>query len=257
MIKRLAVIDADIVLYQACSVVEVATDWGHDVWTLHSDAREAKMIFDGAVSVILEKTGACKSVLCFSGQSNWRKTLYREYKANRKSTRKPICFVPVRDYVMANYDTMIEADLEADDCVGLIATGPKSRWRGCDETIMVSDDKDLKSVPGTLFNPRTGVISVSTKAEADRFHMFQTLVGDQTDNYPGCPGIGAVRAERLLNEDCSWEAVVAAYQAAGNTELEALTQAQIARILRYRDYNFRTKDIKVWNPQRSSSTSPK
>lgn len=255
--KALAVIDADILLYQSCSVVEVATDWGNDIWTLHSDAKEAMMIFDCTVSDILEKTSACRAVLCFSGPSNWRKHIYREYKANRKANRKPICFVPVREYVMKHYDTMIEPDLEADDCVGLISTGPKSRWRGCDRTVMVSEDKDLKSIPGTLYNPRTNEISVISKAEANRFHLFQTLVGDQTDNYPGCPGIGAVRAARMLDESPCWETVVSAYEAAGLSEGDALVQAQIARILRHRDYNFRTKDINVWNPTRSSLTSEK
>jgi hypothetical protein len=38
-----------------------------------------------------------------------------------------------------------------------------------------------------------------TEAQADRFHMIQTLTGDVTDGYPGCPGIGPVKAEQILN----------------------------------------------------------
>lgn len=253
----LAVIDADIPLYQACSAVETPIDWGDDFWTLHADAREAKMIFDTTISDIKETVGAAATVLCFSGVNNWRKTVLGTYKYNRKTSRKPVCYREVKDYISRNYDFMVEADLEADDCVGLIATGPKSRWRSCSKVIMVSEDKDLKSIPGTLYNPRTKETQVITKEQANRWHMFQTLVGDPVDNYTGCPGIGPVSANRILDRDCSWESVVKAYEGCGFNEQDALTQAKVARILRHREYNFRTKEIKTWTPTRLSSTSAK
>jgi DNA polymerase-1 len=247
--KTLAVIDADIVLYKTCSMVETPTDWGNDIWTLHADAREAKMAVDSEIASLKEATGASKCVLCFTAQNNWRAAVLPEYKANRKSTRKPVCFGAVKQYVLKNYDTMTEADLEADDCLGLIATGPKTRWRGCQRVVMISEDKDLMSIPGNLYNPRTESQRVITKDEADRFHLYQTLVGDPVDNYSGCPGIGPVKAQRLLDDSATWETVVAAYKDAGLTEDDALTQGRIARILRHREYNFRTKEVNLWNPR--------
>jgi hypothetical protein len=44
--KKVALIDADILLYQAACAVEKEIDWGNDMWTLHSDAREGKMMMD-------------------------------------------------------------------------------------------------------------------------------------------------------------------------------------------------------------------
>lgn len=252
--KTLAIIDADIVLYQVCSMVENPIDWGDDIWTLHADAREGKMAFDSAVADIKARVGAAKTLLCFSTSKNFRKLVFPGYKANRNASRKPVCFVPVKSYVMRKYDTMIEGDLEADDCLGLVATGPKSRWLGCDRAVMVSEDKDLMSIPGELYNPRTESHRVITKQEADRFHLYQTLVGDPVDNYSGCPGIGPVKAQRLLDGSPTWGTVIEAYTNAGLTEDDALTQARVARILRHRDYNFRTKEIKLWKPIHKSQT---
>lgn len=249
MNKVLAVIDADIMLYRVCSMVEQAIDWGDDRWTLHADAREAKLAIDSEIASLCQSVGASRCVLCFTAERNWRTAVYKDYKANRKSVRKPVCFVPVKSYLLNEYDTMTEADLEADDCIGLIATGPKSRWRGCSRVVVISEDKDLRSIPGWLFNPGKESMTEITTAEADRFHLYQTLVGDAVDNYGGCPGIGPVKAERLLETSPTWETVVSAYEEAGLSEADALTQARVARILRHREYNFRTKEISLWKPR--------
>ena len=41
-----ALIDGDIVLYNVCTAIEYAYDWGDDVWTLHSDVKEGKQRMD-------------------------------------------------------------------------------------------------------------------------------------------------------------------------------------------------------------------
>ena len=33
---------------------------------------------------------------------------------------------------------------------------------------------------------------------ADYYFMFQTLTGDTSDGYSGCPSVGAIKAERVL-----------------------------------------------------------
>ena len=37
--ERVAVIDADIILYKACRVGEEQVDWGNDQWMLWSDSK--------------------------------------------------------------------------------------------------------------------------------------------------------------------------------------------------------------------------
>ena len=93
--------------------------------------------------------------------------------------------------------------------------------------------------------------------------MMQTLTGDTTDGYTGCPGIGPKTAEKILQaalaegtteanpaqlREIYWQHVVKAYAKAGLSEEEALTQARVARICRNSDYDFKTKQVILWSP---------
>ena len=88
--------------------------------------------------------------------------------------------------------------------------------------------------------------------DADYNFMLQTLTGDNTDNYPGCPGIGPVTGAKVLaGKDTleeMWEIVVKMYEKKGKTEEDAIIQARLARILRHGDYNWDTEKIKLWTP---------
>ena len=95
-----------------------------------------------------------------------------------------------------------------------------------------------------------GFIEV-TPEEADRWFYMQTLTGDATDGYSGCPGGGPKKAEAILEAagENPWPAIVAAYEKAGLSEEAALQQARVARILRASDYNFKKKEPILWKPQ--------
>ena len=88
--------------------------------------------------------------------------------------------------------------------------------------------------------------------EADYNFMFQTLTGDKTDNYAGCPSIGPKTAEKILSGadtlDDMWAAVTAAYAKQKLSTEVALQQAQVARICRASDFNFKTKKVIPWTP---------
>ena len=82
--------------------------------------------------------------------------------------------------------------------------------------------------------------------------MYQTLVGDMTDGFAGCPSIGGVKASRILanKKDLPemWEAVVKEYEKQGLDENYALTQARLARILRASDWDSKKKKPILWRP---------
>jgi DNA polymerase-1 len=240
-----ALIDADILLYQTSATVEKPIDWGNDVWTLHSDVAEAKQMFDVGLAEILDSVKAKRFTLCFSSPNNFRIRILPDYKANRLTTRKPLAYHAVRQYAEQTYSTQTFPTLEADDVIGILGTAPNPKHR----YVMVSEDKDFKTIPGFHFNPRTATFTEISKDAADRSHLFQTLVGDTTDNYKGCPGVGPVKAESLLTEGCSWDTVVAAFVKAGLTEEDALVQARVARILRHGEYNPKTAEVNLWTPQ--------
>lgn len=241
---RVALIDADIVAYQAAASSEQTTDWGEGLWTLHSFETEAINTFNSLISGIQNKTDADKVVLCFSDKGNWRKGVLPTYKSNRVGTRKPMLLRFLRDYAADSYDIREMENLEGDDVIGLNATGKMANMY-----IICSLDKDLKTIPGSHYNFGTDVFFEITPEEADYWHMVQTLTGDTTDGYSGCPGIGPKTAEKILAGGAPyWDAVVKAYAKAGFGEEEALTQARVARILRYGDYDFETNQVRLWTP---------
>ena len=239
-----ALIDADILLYQTSSAVEKPIDWGNDWWTLHSDFREAQQMFDVAIGDILDRVKTKSFTLCFSSPNNFRIRVMSDYKANRLTTRKPLCYGAIRQYAQETYSVAAYPTLEADDVIGILATSPKPKH----QYVMVSEDKDFKTIPGKHFNPRTDTFMEVSQQSADRHHLYQTLIGDATDNYKGCPGIGPVKAEAILNADCSWTAVLNAFVKSGLTETDALVQARVARILRHGEYDLKTAEVKLWTP---------
>ena len=113
----------------------------------------------------------------------------------------------------------------------------------------MSGDKDFKTIPGRFYDFLRNEFYDITQEEADYWHLFQTLIGDTTDNYKGCPGCGAVSAKKLLDsEGATWETIVGAFEKKGLSESDALVQARVARILRASDYDFETKKPILWSP---------
>lgn len=236
-------IDADGPLYQALSNAEKEVEWEDDVWMMTCDHKEAHATFVDRITSLKQAAGATKAILCFSDKGNFRKDVYPLYKANRKAVRKPMGFKEFREKVIAEFDGVIYPDLEADDTVGILATKHT-------DTIIFSDDKDLMQIPGKHLVQ--GEFIDVTEDEGDLFHLKQTLTGDAVDGYPGCPGIGPVKAEKFLSKSSDpaarWSTVVECYQMAGMTEEDALVQARVARILRASDYNFEAQKPVLWNP---------
>jgi DNA polymerase-1 len=136
--------------------------------------------------------------------------------------------------------------------MGILSTKP-----GKSPKIIVSDDKDMKTIPGLLY--RQGELIEVTEADADYWHMYQTLIGDSADGYAGLPGCGPKTAEKILNfkdgeQYCTWtghtawRVVVEAFEAKGLTADDTLLQARLARILRNSDFDPITKKVKLWTP---------
>jgi len=240
-------IDGDILLYRESSAVEEAFDWGDDVWTLTGDAAAAKQAVDVWIARHKELLGADKVIITLTGPENWRKDVLPTYKNNRKGTRKPMVFPALRDYCRGTYRTIEFNNLEADDVMGLLATGGLKRIDG--KKIIVSEDKDMKTIPGYLYNPNHAEegIQCLSKKQADLNHLSQALTGDSTDGYSGCPGVGPKTAEKILKRG-TWEEVLGAYTKAGLTETDALVQARVSRILRKGEFSANTGKVKLWNP---------
>jgi 5'-3' exonuclease len=257
--KTVLLIDGDVFIYQIGLAAERATHWGDDLWTLHADAGECKRTLDDKLETLKRDLLADEIIVALSCPTvtGFRRALCPTYKSNRNGARKPIVHVPLREYLLEKYDTILKPNLEADDVLGILATQPTA-----DRRIIVSVDKDFSGVPCNFYrmlgdNPQVVTI---TREQAARFHALQTLTGDRTDGYVGVPGCGPKTAEKVLDgvhTDELWPAIVKAYADAGLSEEVALTTARLARILQYTDYDTKTGEVKLWLPQNlSRKTSP-
>lgn len=238
-------LDGDIAAFKSTLHAEEEVRWCDEkegeLWILSTDLAKAKLHFENYLQSLTEKMGSHDLIIFLTDTENFRKNIYPEYKGNRKGVRKPMGFTPFREWLLEDWHAQIMPALEADDAMGIHAT---SDWY--DFPIIVSDDKDLQQIPGRVL--RFGdVIEISEK-QGDFYFLQQTLQGDATDNYPGCPGIGEKRATDALLKDPSWETVVRLYEKAELTEADAIVQARVARILRSSDWDHKQQKVKLWHP---------
>jgi len=238
MKSRTLLVDGDIVAYKAATIAETPIDWGDGVWTLHAHEKDVIGSMEEFMSKIMEESGCDKVITCLSGDKLYRKDVAPYYKANRKGTRKPMLLNFAKKYLADNYNGKVEDKLEADDLLGILGSSDAN-------TVIWSADKDLLTIPA--YHLLDGKVVEILEDEADYHFLYQTLVGDSTDNYKGCPTVGDKKANKLLEDNgATWETVVDAFAKQNLSELVAIENARLARILRSGEYNFETKEVKLW-----------
>ena len=143
----------------------------------------------------------------------FRHEAFEQYKAQREETPEAIRLsVPIiKDIIRAYRIPILEvAGYEADDVIGTLAT---EAGRQGITTYMMTPDKDygqLVSDKVFMYRPKhTGGFEVmgveEVKAKFDIKSPAQVidmlgLMGDSSDNIPGCPGVGEKTAQKLIAE---------------------------------------------------------
>lgn len=144
----------------------------------------------------------------------FRHELYKEYKAQREETPEVIReSVPVIKQILEAYRIPIleVAGFEADDVIGTLAH--KADEKGI-TTYMMTPDKDycqLVTDKALIYRPKYGNNGYEVMGPAqvlEKYGLQNTLqvidmlglMGDSSDNIPGCPGIGEKTAVKLINE---------------------------------------------------------
>jgi DNA polymerase-1 len=237
-------IDADYIVYKNCAACETEIDFGNDVIVVTSRFSEALAAVERDLYNIATDLGCFDdSILFFSDSTNFRKSIYPDYKGHR-NRKKPCGYKRVIQALKEAFQVVIMPTLEADDALGIYATRETGH-------IICSPDKDMRQIPGELYDFSNEVVTI-TEEEGDRWHLIQTMAGDQTDGYAGVPGIGIKKAEALLDKHgTSWQTVVNAFAEKDLAEDVALLNARLAKILRAEDYDFSTQQIKPWVPTTS------
>jgi len=245
--KRVLLIDGDILLYKIALNNEIDTHWGDGLWTLHCDEKVCKADVDAVIDDLGSSLSADDYVVTLTDANNFRKDVLPSYKSNRREKRKPMVLKALRKYVMEKHNGVSWKNLEADDVMGIMATEPALN----EERILVSIDKDMKTIPCNLSQDGSNFEQIPEKLANYNF-MIQAIMGDKTDGYDGIEGVGIKTAEKLLLKytNCTlkdlWGVVKGIYKEKGYTEKEALQQARVAHILRHGEYNKKTGKVKLW-----------
>ena len=229
--------------------MEKVIPWDDDIHTTHADLNEAKKVVYDKLGSLLEAVPGAEPLLCFSCPSRkyFRHSIFPTYKAHRGgATKPPLLRRDLREWAEKEFESWSRPGLEADDVMGILATSSKI-VKG--DKVIVSPDKDLLQIPG--IHLQKGKLEEVEPWQGERQLWFQVLMGDSTDGYPGCPGIGAVKAERILAEaderdETYLDHVLAAYKKAGLTFEDLVVQFNVARILTASTYNFSEKEPILW-----------
>ena len=180
----IALIDMDLVVFR-CAASAEQDNLGIAIYRMNE-----------LLDQILEKTSATEYKAFLTGEDNFRKQIYPEYKANRTQP-KPVHLEECRKYAVKEMNAEAEYGLEADDLLGINQT---------EDTIICSLDKDLLQIEGNHFQ---WAISgngwskedtfITQSKDAANFHFYkQCLMGDKSDNIKGIEKIGPKKAEKLL-----------------------------------------------------------
>jgi DNA polymerase-1 len=152
----------------------------------------------------------------------FRHEAYEQYKAQREETPEVIRYSTpiIRDIIAAYNIPILEVPrFEADDVIGTVA---KQAEKEGFEVYMATPDKDygqLVSEHIFQYRPRHGgdYETLGVKETLAKFHLQHIsqivdllgLMGDASDNIPGCPGVGEKTAQKLLAEYGSVENLLA------------------------------------------------
>lgn len=232
----LAIIDGDVLAYQACRnrwsrrpdqmFVQLDAE-GNRIDPEFTREEDAKYLmaswenFKKDLNNLLERLYCTEYLMTVKGDDNYRLVLYPEYKMNRHADpSKQNKFVPaIRELAVMEEFAIPAHGREADDLMRIWAEEAR---RADKEYIICSIDKDLRCIPGKHwimhYEPeKQRLIDISAE-EAIRHYYEQLLKGDPTDNIPGVPRVGEVKAAKLLS-NCEdeyemQEVVVSEYLAA-------------------------------------------
>lgn len=191
-----------ILLIDADSIVYILS-WVHRENT--DDKESVIMACNSMLKDMLTFCGTHAYIGVFSDKICFRHTVYKyaPYKGNRKEKEDYVIrWEPIiKEHFTKNFGFITIPELEADDVVNALS-------ELIDNCIVASPDKDLRQSPGTFFDYKSTsweLVTVS-KDKAHENFWVQMLTGDSTDNVIGIPGIGEVKAEKLLksHESIYW-----------------------------------------------------
>lgn len=159
------------------------------------------------IQSILDKFDTEKYRLFISGDTNFRLDIDPEYKAGRGD--KPYHYDNIRKYLIEYWNAEIVEGYEEDDKMAMEQVrlmtpkpldDPDMGFHIPETTpVIVTQDKDLKMVPGWNYNPIKDELVWITEEQGMKWFWTQMLIGDTVDNIKGVHGLGPKKAEKILS----------------------------------------------------------
>lgn len=169
--------------------------------------------FCNTLNEVITKENPTHIGVAFDHGKTFRHDAFPEYKAQRQETPEDIkVAVPIIKQLLEAFKIpVLQVDgFEADDVIGTLAL--KAGSEGV-ETYMLTPDKDYGQLVRNnvfQFRPRHGggYEKMGPEEVCHKYGIAKTsqvidllaLMGDSSDNFPGCPGVGEKTAVKLIEE---------------------------------------------------------
>lgn len=174
------------------------------------EPERAVQIATGLIGRAIKQVQATHMVICMDSEApTWRKELYPQYKGDRTLDTSPWLRQAQESWMRAGWYVEECAGFEADDIIATIA----GRSVQSSEVVALSNDSDilfLSSLGVRILKPvNGGTFMLLTESDICKKYEIKSsvfitdlkaMVGEKSDNVPGVPGIGPVRAAALLNK---------------------------------------------------------
>lgn len=185
-LPTLAMVDADVLRYEMGSLTQEHPFLETERTPVQTQFLEQRL--RDKIDIIIAGSGCRDFIFYFSEGGNFRDDVAKQqkYKGNRVGFERPFHWITVNDYIKRNYPYIEVRGREADD-----ALAEEQRKNGT-RTIICTRDKDLLITPGWHYRWACGERQKEVPAHyvdektAWRNFFYQMLIGDGTDNIPGC-----------------------------------------------------------------------
>ena len=207
MTNKLVLIDGNSLLYRAFYALPL----------LHNDKgvyTNAVYGFSNILFRIIEEEQPTHMLVAFdAGKTTFRHSTYKEYKGGRQKTPPELSeqFPVMKEALQAFQIPTYELELyEADDIIGTLAyQAGNENW----DVKVISGDRDLLQLitdQVTVDVTKKGVSEVESftpetllekmEVTPEQVIELKALMGDNSDNIPGVPGVGVKTATKLIKQ---------------------------------------------------------
>lgn len=243
MSNKLVLIDGNSILYRAFFALPLLNN-DKGVYT------NAVFGFTTMLLRILEEEKPTHILVAFdAGKTTFRHSTYKEYKGGRQKTPPELSeqFSLVKELLDAFQIPHYQLEqYEADDIIGtLSAQGKEKEWN----VTVISGDKDMLQLVSdhvTVSLTKKGISNVEKYTPSymvdkmeitpDQIIDLKALMGDNSDNIPGVPGVGEKTATKLLKQ---YETLEEVYNHVDEVSGKKLKE----NLVTYKDDAFMSKEL--------------